>query len=243
MRRHGKWLVRWAMRAAFFSLGLGMMTSSAAGWAQREQPSRPEVPAYEHGALDPLTPEEHAVAERIARNDAKVKQLLGEGAVRLVSITPVIIKRGDSPEKIDVHQREVEVVLFRPQGEVGARVLVNLRQNNVANLQRLESGQVPFTVDDLNDAFQLALRDAEVERTLGPEAKSFRVQAETTEPGAAPLENEVTGLPMRSSDPKDPCYKHRCLQLLFRRGNDYLSLAVSVDLTAKTVAVDRGQGK
>lgn len=243
MRRHGKWLVRWAIRSTLFCLTLAMITSGGKVLAQTDQTSRPEVPAYEHGALDPLTQEEHAAAERIARNDAKVKQLLGEGAVRLVSITPVIIKRGDSPEKIDVHQREVEVVLFRPQGEVGARVLVNLRQNNVANLQRLESSQVPFTVDDLNDAFQLAMRDPEVERTLGPEAKSFRVQRETTEPGAAPLENEVTGLPMRSSDPKDPCYKHRCLQLLFRRGNDYLSLAVSVDLTAKHVAVERGQGK
>lgn len=240
MRRHGKWLVQWAMRTAFFSFGLGMMmTSGAAGWAQREQPSRPEVPAHEHGALDPLTPEEHAAAERIARNDAKVKQLLGEGAVRLVSITPVIIKRGDPPEKIDVHQREVEVVLFRPEGEVGARVFVNLRQNSVANLQRLESRQVPFTVDDLNDAFQLAMRDPEVERTLGPEAKSFRVREATAEPGAAPLENEVTGLPVRSSDPKDPCYRHRCMELLFRHGTDFLSMSVEVDLTVKHATLRR----
>ena len=210
---------------------------------KQSRPAGPEAAANERGALDPLTAEERAAAERIARSDGRVKQMLGEGGVRLVSTIPVIIKRGDSPEKIDVHQREVEVVLFRPEGEVGARIVVNLRQTSVADVQRLEGRQVPFTADDLNDAFQLAMRDPEVERTLGPEAKSFRVQRETTEPGAAPLEKEVTGLPVRSNDPKDPCYRHRCMQLLFRSGTDYLSMAVNVDLTAKRVAVERGQSK
>jgi hypothetical protein len=216
--------------------------SAATGWAQTEQTNRPEISPFERGALDPLTQEEHATAERIARADTRVKQLLGEGGVRLVSTTPVISKRGDSPEKIDLHQREIEVVLFRPEGEVGARVLVNLRQNSVANLQRLGSSQVPFTADDLNDAFQLAMRDTVVLRALGPEAKSFRVQAERTD-SEARAEKEVTGLPVRSNDPKDPCYKHRCMQLLFRNGTDYLSMAVNVDLSAKRVAVERGQSK
>jgi len=243
MRIHSRWLVRWAIRSALFCFGLGMIMSAATGWAQTEQTNRPGISPFERGALDPLTQEERATAERIARADARVKQLLGEGGVRLVSTTPVIIKRGDSPEKIDLHQREVEVVLFRPEGEVGARVLVNLRQSSVANLQRLESSQVPFTADDLNDAFQLAMRDTEVLRTLGPEAKSFRVQAERTDSEAARAEKEVTGLPVRSNDPKDPCYKHRCMQLLFRNGTDYLSMAVNVDLSAKRVAMERGQSK
>ncbi|HEY2233084.1 MAG TPA: hypothetical protein VGK01_06365 [Candidatus Angelobacter sp.] len=241
MRLHSEWLVRWAIRFAFY-FGLGMIMSAATGRAQTEQTSQPEISPFERGALDPLTQEERATAERIARADTRVKQLLGEGGVRLVSTTPVISKRGDSPEKIDLHQREIEVVLFRPEGEVGARVLVNLRQNSVANLQRLRSSQVPFTADDLNDAFQLAMRDTVVLRALGPEAKSFRVQAERTD-SEARAEKEVTGLPVRSNDPKDPCYKHRCMQLLFRNGTDYLSMAVNVDLSAKRVAVERGQSK
>ncbi len=150
----------------------------------------------------------------------------------------------DPLEKIDVHQRVIEVVLFRPEGEVGARVLVNLAQNSVANVQRLDSRQVPFTPDDLKDAFQLALREPQVQRALGSEAQSFHIQGQRSAPPAEPSENVVSGLPIRSSDPKDPCSKHRCLQLFFRRGTDFLSEpVVTVDLTAKHVSVERGKSK
>jgi hypothetical protein len=183
-----------------------------------------------------MTSGEQAAAERIARNDSRVKELLGESGVRVVSVLPVLIK-AESPEKFDVKQRQIEVVLFRPQGEVGARVVVNLRQNNVVAVSRLTGDQVPYTNDDLADAFQLALRDAEVLRAL-PEAQSFRIRP--VPPGAATPKNIVEGLPVRSSDPNDPCSKHRCLWLLFRRGNDYLSQpSVTVDLTDKRVYVEK----
>jgi hypothetical protein len=238
MRRHNQWLVRWAIRSAFFSLGLWIIAPGTAGAMQSGTPQ--ETAATEQrGALDPLTPEEQAAAERIARSDARVKQLMGEGAVRLVSAVPVIIKQGDGPEKIDLHQRTVEIVLFRPEGEVGARVVVNLHQNQVANVQRLQPLQVPFTSDDLNDAFQLALRVPEILKALGPEAQSFRPQNPRPGPEAVAPENEVTGLPIRSNDPRDPCSKHRCLQLLFRHGTDFLSMAVDVDLTARHATLVR----
>jgi hypothetical protein len=190
----------------------------------------------ERRALDPLNEDEQGVAVRIARTDGRVKELLGEAGVRVVSVTPVLIKT-DSPEKTDVAQRQAEVVLFKPQGEIGARVVVNLRQNAVVAVNRLNSDQVPFTNDDLNDAFQLAMKDAEVLRALGPSAGSFRPRVAA--PGAAAPENSVGGLPVRSPDPNDPCSKHRCLRLTFRRGNDYLSQPiVMVDLTAKHVYVE-----
>jgi hypothetical protein len=191
----------------------------------------------EQRALDPLTGQEQAVAERIARNDSKVKELLGESGVRVVSVLPVLIKT-ESPEKFDVKQRQIEVVLFRPQGEVGARVVVNLRQNNVVAVSRLTGDQVPYTNDDLADAFQLALRDPEVVKALGPEAQTFQIRS--VQPGRAAPRNVVEGLPVRSSDPNDPCSKHRCLWLMFRRGNDYLSQpSVTVDLTDKRVYVEK----
>jgi len=240
MRRRNQWLVRWAIRSAFFSLGLWTIAPGTAGAAQTTTSQETAASERsERGALDPLTPEEQAAAERLARSDARVKQLMGEGGVRLVSAVPVIIKQGDSPEKIDLHQRTVEVVLFRPEGEVGARVVVYLHQNQVANVQRLQPQQVPFTSDDLNDAFQLALRAPEVLKALGPEAQSFRPQSQRPEPEAAVPENEVTGLPVRSRDPKDPCYRHRCMQLLFRHGTDFLSMSVDVDLTAKHATLVR----
>jgi hypothetical protein len=163
--------------------------------------------------------------------------LLGESGVRVVSVLPVLIKT-ESPEKFDVKQRQIEVVLFRPQGEVGARVVVNLRQNNVVEVSRLTSDQVPYTNDDLADAFQLALRDPDVAKALGPEAQSFQIRRGP--PSRTAPKNVVEGLPVRSGDPNDPCSKHRCLWLMFRRGNDYLSQPnVTVDLTEKRVYVEK----
>jgi hypothetical protein len=166
-----------------------------------------------------------------------VKELLGESGVRVVSILPVLIK-AESPEKFDVKQRQIEVVLFRPQGEVGARVVVDLRQNSVVAISRLTGDQVPYTNDDLADAFQLASRDPEVMKALGPEAPTFQIRP--VPPGRMTPKNVVEGLPVRSSDPNDPCSKHRCLWLMFRRGNDYLSQpSVTVDLTDKRVYVEK----
>ncbi len=215
---------------------LGLGTTTLFGQQPEQRESTPEP----RGALDPLTGDEEAAAERIARADSRVKEVLGAQGVRLVAATPVLIKRGESPEQVDVRKREIEVVLFRPEGEVGALVLVNLQQNGVASVQRLASAQVPFTDDDLNDAFQLALRNPQVQSALGGAASTFHIQR-TRSPGteSAATENGVSGLPLRSNDPKDPCSKHRCLQLLFRRGADYLSEPiVTVDLTVKRVMVE-----
>ncbi len=241
----GRWMVRRIIKGILVSVALASaVTVTVSSVPAQESPQREGAATAARGALDSLTRDEESAAERIARSDKRVQELLGERGVRLVSATPVMIKRGESPEKFDVNRREIEVVLFRPEGEVGARVLVNLRQNSVASVQRLAGNQVPLTFDDLNDAFQLALRDPQVQRALGPAARSFRVQSQGNATAAAPSENIVTGLPIRSNDPKDPCSKHRCLQLFFRRGTDFLSEpVVTVDLTAKHVSIERRQSQ
>ena len=196
-----------------------------------------DTAATERRALDPLTRDELARAESIARSDSKVKELLGDAGVRVVSAVPVIIK-AESPEKVDHFQRQVEVVLFNPQREVGARVVVYLQGSKTLEVSRLTSDQVPFTQDDLADAFQLAVRDEAVNRALGGAAQRFHLEKE---PGTATgEENIVTGLPVHSSDRNDPCSKHRCMELYFRRGTDYLSEpVVLVDLSAKRVSILR----
>src|SRR5207245_7515235 len=93
----------------------------------------------------------------------------------------------------------------------------------VEQVIRLDGSQVPMTREDLADAFQLALRNEEVLKILGPTAKSYQVQSMSLTGTATPMENSVTGLRVRSSDEHDPCLKHRCLQLAFRRGGDVLS--------------------
>jgi hypothetical protein len=227
-------------RIVFVIVGLLSLLFLITVTARAQEIARPPLqPGSERRALDPTTKDEEAIAERIARNDGRVKELLGEAGVRLVSVTPVLLKM-DSPEKLDVALRQIEVVLFRPQGEVGARVVVNLRQNGVVAVNRLSSDQVPYTRDDLTDAFELAMRDAEVLKALGPAAQTFRPRTGPLEQGATAQQNLVGGLPVRSPDPNDPCSTHRCLRLTFRRGNDYLSEPiVVVDLTAKHVSVEK----
>jgi hypothetical protein len=241
LRLHRSSLTPIVSRIGLLVLGLlsliFLVTTSALAQETARSVAQPRT---ERRALDPLTGDEQALAERIARSDSKVKELLGEAGVRLVSATPVLIK-AESPEKTNLALRQIEVVLFRPQGEVGARVIVNLQQNGVAAVARLSSDQVPMTNDDVADAFQLALRDAEVTKALGPAAQTFRGRpGPHGPPGLATPENTVGGLPVRSNDPNDPCSKHRCLRLTFRRGQDYLSEPiVTVDLTARHVYVER----
>jgi hypothetical protein len=197
----------------------------------------------ERRALDPLTPDEQNSAVRIAESDNRVRQLLHAQGIRVVSVLPVVTKP-ESLQNLDYSTRQAEVVLFQPQGEVGARVLVNLHQNEAVNVQPLRSDQVPMTVDDLNDAFQLGIRDSAVQRALGSAAESFRPLSAMNQVEDSKQENLVTGLPLHSTDPKDPCFKHRCMELFFRRGPDYLSEPiVLVDLTAKHVYVERSKSK
>jgi Cu2+-containing amine oxidase len=220
-------------RIAFSILALVSLIVPGAMALQAQDTSR-QV-ASDRRALDPLNRDEIGAAEQIARSDAKVRELLGESGVRVVSVTPVLLK-AESPEKTNLAQRQVEVVLFRPQDEVGARVIVNLQRNGVVALHRLRPDQVPMTNDDLADAFQLALRDADVQKSLGTAASTFRIRTDVQRPP----ENSVGGLPVRSTDPNDPCSKHRCMRLTFRRGHDYLSEPiVVVDLTAKRVYVQK----
>jgi hypothetical protein len=200
----------------------------------QETTERPQA-TTERRALEPLNVDEHAAVERVARAEPRVKELVGETGVRVVSVTPVLIKT-ESPTQFDVTQRQVEVILFHPEREVGARVIINLQQNKVVAVTKLSGDQVMMTNDDVADAFHLALRDPEVVKVLGPEAQRFQIG---NPPSGARPENAVEGLPVRSTDPNDPCSKHRCINLLFRRGNNYLTQSVTVDLTAKHVTVEK----
>ncbi len=205
----------------------------------QDENQRESTTASERRALDLLDTEERAYAERIARTDKRVQELLGEEGVRVVSIEPILLKP-KSPKEINPALRTVEVVLFRPKGEVGARAVVNLQQKEVAEVQRLTGDQVPMTTDDLRDAFQIASSSPDVQKMLGAEMQSFQVQIAPGEPNPSTPENLVTGLPLRSTDPKDPCSKHRCMELFFRRGTDFVSgPSVIVDLTAKRVYIER----
>jgi hypothetical protein len=217
---------------------VGSILVPASAVSQKEGPQAQRPSSGQRLPLDPLTPEERAYAERVARADGRIKEILGETGVRLVSIEVAAIKP-ESLSDAERMARHVEVILFRPEDQVGVKVLVNLQQKSVVQVQKLNGAQVPLTADDLREAFELAQRHNEVEKMLGPSARSFQMQP----PGAriaVPLENEVTGLRVRGKNEEDPCTRHRCIELFFRRGSNYLSeQSVVVDLTEKKVYVER----
>src|SRR6266849_4530672 len=240
--------LRGGKRLGLFSVALLVTTfwgavsvSARESGGQRPAPTPPQVLA-----LNPLTAEEKAAAERVALADSRVSELLGTGRRGLVSVDLLALK----PNKEEIAAaaaglpiqmaRHAEVVFFRYEGEFGVRAVVDLSRKAVTEVSRLESEQVPLTSDDLAEAYKLALRNAEVRSALGPDAERFRVEGLQRTAGTAGGQFVVRGLRVQATEESDPCWKHRCLQLLFRRGDVYLTEpVVIVDLSRQQVMLQR----
>lgn len=238
-----------ACRAPGMLVGMLVILLAAAPAVARQATTKPpgKRPAARTPLpLDPLTPAEVKRAEGLALADARVKELLGSTPHRLISITLLPLKpalKEEGHETLEQSKqiiRSAEVVLFRPEGEVGVRAVVELAHGTVMDVSRLDSDRVPLTADDLAAAFQLALRNEEVRAALGPAAPSYRIERLGETLGPAPDLNVVRGLRVRGKSAEDPCAKHRCMQLFFRRGQQFLQKPiVIVDLSASQVYVER----
>jgi len=220
-------------------LFISIVCAGRGAWAN--SPPKQESPSQEGKRLplDPLTPEERARAERAARADKRVKELLGEDNIRLISVELLSMKV-DKPSGEARPMRHAEVVLFQAERNAGVRVAVNLEKEAVEDAKRLNGTQVPMNADDLAEAFELAMKNEELLKALGPEAKSYRPQMRPGELTMETQEYGVTGLRVRGTEPKDPCYSGRCMQLFFRKGNAFLSEpVVTVNLTTRKVSLER----
>lgn len=199
--------------------------------------------AQERRPLDPLTDEEKRIAERTALADARVKELLGSSRPQLVSVELFVVKV--SREQVETAaagrairmDRYAEVVFFRREGEFGVRAVVDLTSRAVTEATRLPSQEVPMTQADVAEAWELAKRDSQVREALGADLGRFVVQPPAG-PRRAPYVVEALRIGATAED--DPCAKHRCLMLLFRRGAAYLvKPVITVDLSAQRVQVER----
>ncbi len=174
--------------------------------------------------LDPLTPRETQLAQRLARADARVRDLIGNrrsvtGSVDFVALKP------EPPDSFPVRSAVVEFYVY--DGDYGVRALVDFRRQAVTEVDRIDREPIPFATEEIVTAKRLAMQDTSVRQKLGAEAERFRVD----------------WLGVTARDEHDPCFKHRCLQLLFSRrvrGRDlYLTRpAVVVDLTTQTVRME-----
>lgn len=192
--------------------------------------------------LDPLSEQEKHEAEQVALADPRVQELLGKSRRQTVSVTPIAIKPSQEEIRAAAGGRSIPmgrlavVVFLRYDGETGVRAVVDLGRRTVTQVARLSSDQVPMTAEDLVEAWQLARRDEEVRRALGPEIERYQVERIPPKPNEAPPGFVVRALRVRGTEEKDPCFRHRCLQLFFARGNEYLTKpTVIVDLSAQKV--------
>jgi len=195
---------------------LGLLLAHCAHQPPKPPPT-PTKPEY----LDPLTAEERKDAERLARSDERVRELLGErGRLSYVEFLP--IKPAD--EAATTIPRHAEVVFSRLDADYGVRAVVALESNSVVSADRVNGDNVPLTETDLEEAREIALQSAEVRSAVGTRMEQAKVE----------------GLRILATDEKDPCFHRRCLRLMFKVGNDYLSEPiVIVNLSTNSVILDR----
>lgn len=177
---------------------------------------------YRGGArpLDPLTAQERDAAQRAALADSRVREVLADAPYRVVSVD-FMADKGPSNETV----RSAEVLFYRPDRDVGVRALVRLQPTSVVAVASVPGQQVPLTNEDYQSARQLALRHELVQSRFGQAVERAQIEM-------------LRELP---SNPEDPCFRHRCVLLLFRLPEGYAAgPRVVVDLTAGEVRV-RGE--
>ena len=242
-RRRGK---GFTLLACFFTFFLLCPANFA---SQRRPAARRQTPPQQAQVLplDPLTPEEKERAARAASNNARIKELLGSGTQRVVYVEFLALKPDDESRARERDGRPIrigrhaEVVLYNPENDQGARAVVELdRQDSVRQVERLDSDLVPLTFEDIEAARDIALRNADVRSLLGADADRFRVLRQAQTRRGDEQQIAVEGLRYRTTNPSDPCYRQRCVALLFRRGRVYVRNAnVLVNLNTRTARVER----
>jgi hypothetical protein len=225
-------LVSGRRRASAGAALLCLAISVPAALAQAPPPKpAPRKPARPPLPLDPLTAAEREAAERVARAEARVTELLGPGRYKLISVEflalkpedPRLATETDGPIQIGRH---AEVLFYRYDGDVGVRVVVDVAQETVRDVSRVDGQAVPLSEEEVVEAGELALHDETVIGRLGPDRRQYKIE----------------GMRILATRESDPCYRHRCVDLLFRRGPHYLvAFPVTVDLTSRDVMVQRGK--
>jgi hypothetical protein len=189
--------------------------------------------------LAPLSVAEREAATNLVLHDDRVRRLVGPGTPRIVAADAVVDKaeaqkfltgETDTPPG-----RHVTVLAFDPKTNRAARVVVALDENRIVSVDRADPASVPLVGDDVEDAFALAKKDRAVRRAVGDGLDQAAVSVPGRE-ASGPL--VVEGLPLRTSDPRDPCRVDRCLDLIFRAADGYLPIRVRVDVTKRSVSVE-----
>jgi hypothetical protein len=179
----------------------------------------------------------------LAMSDKRIRDLIGTekpriyiGAVEVdkAAADSFLTGAADKPPA-----RRAAVVLFNPQTNKAVRAVVSLEENRILSIESIAISDVPFARDDADEALMLAKRDVGLRPALGDKLRQVQL-LEPGNPARPPLGAQA--LPVRSSEPHDPCSVNRCLDLIFRTDKGYLPVRALVDLTKQTVLVEEPRG-
>ena len=188
--------------------------------------------------FDPLTPEERELATSVAEADGRVKQLRGQGRQLLISVELATPKTNDQNNESGRH---AQVLYYRYAGNKGVLALIDLQQRAVQETVAVNGDGVPLAAEEVSEAIALALQNQTLIKLLGPDYQRYRIAPQDFREGQP---NPVEALRLLAGSPKDPCYQHRCIALLFRQEDTFLTgFSVSVDLTVKNVLVEQAGSK
>lgn len=113
-----------------------------------------------------------------------------------------------------------------------ARARLSLDGGRVVDVQVVPAAELPFFDEDVARALALAQRGDRTKTAFVPSLSRFEpARAGQEYPPEAYI---AEPLPIRSSNPRDPCSRDRCLDLVFRTPSGYLPVRVQVDLTRGT---------
>src|SRR5262249_45283969 len=135
--------------------------------------------------------------------------------------------------------RRGTVVLINPQTQQAARALIEASQNRVLTVESIAASDVPFLPEEAEEALALVKADLNVRRAIGDTLDRY-VTLQSGNEARVPFAAQA--LPLRSSDPRDVCSIHRCVDLIFRTEQGYLPFRAHVDLTARTVEIHGSLG-
>jgi hypothetical protein len=181
--------------------------------------------------LDPLTPAELQLAADIAKQDVRVRNELRSNRYRLIQVQFVAPKTA-----VAQMDRYAAVLFFRYDTNEAFEVTVNLTRQSTGAIVRRPGQGVPLALDEIKEAFALALKNQKLRTLLGPRVEDFGVVASASD--EAP-DHRVEGFRVIAASRRDPCYRHRCVELHFRRPDGYVpDTSVTVDLTARKITVN-----
>jgi hypothetical protein len=211
--------------SGFISLALLSLLASA-GAAQQEN-------AASFSAAD------QQAAIKAVLSNRQVRSILGAGEPLVVAAETDVDKSEAEAfvegSRTEPPARRLSVLLWNRKTGKAARALLAIPGQQLIEAVPVSQHDVPIVREEVEEALALVKADAAAQRAAGIDLARFHV----SEPGSTAAESYVAqALPLRGSQPSDPCTEDRCLDLVFRVEDGYLPLRAHVDLTRRLVEVE-----